>query len=235
MNKQQEHIVKGYDEELTRLQGEILHMGGVAEGQLRQAFQALMESDERAAEKVIHADERVDTLELEISTGVMHLLALRQPMAGDLRTVLSSLRIASNIERIGDYAANIAKRSLALPASRPREAIRGLEEMGVYAGGMLRDVLDAFCRRDTAAAMAVRASDVELDRRYNSLFRELLTYMMEDPRNISTCAHLLFIAKNIERIGDHVTNIAENIWFQAEGRLPSEGRAKGDTTNIATD
>jgi phosphate transport system protein len=235
MNKQQEHIVRSYDEELARLQGEILRMGGIAEDQLLKAFQALRDGNDEIAEKVISGDERVDTMELEISTDVMYLLALRQPMATDLRTVLSSLRIASNVERIGDYAANIAKRSLALPASRPREAIRGLAEMGAYAGTMLRDVLDAFHRRDTAAAMRVRDSDVELDRRYNSLFRELLTYMMEDPRNISTCAHLLFIAKNIERIGDHVTNIAENIWFQAEGRLPSEERAKGDTTNITTE
>lgn len=233
MNDQQDHIVKSYDEELRRLQGELLRMGGLAMEQLQLAVRALQDGDSTLAEKVIATDERIDTLELEVSSDVMRLLARRQPMAVDLRVVLSSLRIAANIERIGDYAANIAKRSLALPEVRPREPIRGLAEMAEYAANMLRDVLDAFLHRDTARAMAVRESDLELDKRYNSLFRELLTYTMEDARNISACAHFLFIAKNIERIGDHVTNIAENIWFQAEGELPAEGRSKGDTTNIS--
>ena len=232
MGSQQEHIVRSYDEELKRLQGEILRMGGLAEEQLEGAIRALWAGDSGLAEKVIASDERIDRLELEVSTDVMQLLALRQPMASDLRVVLASLRIAANIERIGDYAANIAKRSLALSPSRPREPISGLTEMAEYAANMLHNVLDAFLFRDTARAMMVRESDLELDRRYNGLFRELLTYAMEDPRSISSCAHFLFIAKNIERIGDHVTNIAENIWFQAEGHLPSEERSKGDTTSI---
>lgn len=232
MSEQQDHIVKSYDEELNRLQGEILRMGGFAMEQLRMAGQALQHGDADLAQQVISADKRVDELELEISSDVLRLLARRQPVATDLRFVLASLRIAAGIERIGDYAANIAKRSLALSELRRPEAAYGLTDMASYAAGMLREAMDAYARRDTAAAMRVRESDLELDRRYNSLFRELLTYTMEDPRNIGNCAHMLFIAKNIERIGDHVTNIAENIWFQIEGELPPEGRSKGDNTSI---
>ncbi len=231
-DQQQDHIVKSYDEELERLQNEILHMGGLAAEQLQLAIRALQDEDSSLAQQVIAADGRIDALELEVSSDVVRLLARRQPMAIDLRVVLSSLRIAANIERIGDYAANIAKRSLALPEARPSEPIYGLAEMAEYAANMLREVLEAFLHRDSARAMAVRESDLDLDKRYNSWFRELLTYTMEDTRNISACAHFLFIAKNIERIGDHVTNIAENIWFQAEGELPPEERSKGDTTNI---
>ncbi len=232
MSEQQDHIVKSYDEELGRLQGEILRMGGLAMEQLQLASRALQDSDTVLAQQVIAADKRVDALELEISSDVLRLLARRQPMATDLRFVLASLRIAASIERIGDYATNIAKRSLALSESRSAQPVHGLTEMAAYAVNMLREALDAYVRRDTVAAMRVRESDLELDKRYNGLFRELLIYTMEDARNISACAHLLFIAKNIERIGDHVTNIAENIWFQSEGELPAEGRSKGDNTNI---
>jgi phosphate transport system protein len=232
MNDQQDHIVKSYDEELNRLQGEIVRMGGLAMDQLQRASRALQEGDTELAQQVIVSDQKVDALELEISSDVLRLLARRQPMATDLRFVLASLRIAAAIERIGDYATNIAKRSLALAEMRSPEPAHGLTEMAAYAANMLREALDAYVRRDTGAAMAVRESDLELDRRYNSLFRELLTYTMEDVRNIGTCAHFLFIAKNIERIGDHVTNIAENIWFQTEGELPAEKRPKGDNTNI---
>lgn len=235
MNDQQDHIVKSYDDELKRLQGEIVRMGGLAMEQLQLASRALQDGDTELAQRVIVSDQKVDALELEISSDVLRLLARRQPMATDLRFVLASLRIAAAIERIGDYATNIAKRSLALAEMRAPEPAHGLTEMSAYAANMLREALDAYVRRDTAAAMAVRESDLELDRRYNSLFRELLTYTMEDVRNIGTCAHFLFIAKNIERIGDHVTNIAENIWFQTEGELPAEKRSKGDNTNINPD
>lgn len=234
MNTHQDHIVKSYDEELERLKGEILRMGGLAIEQLQQGVKALVTADSALAERVVASDERMDALELEVSSDVIRLLALRQPMATDLRVVLSSLRIAADIERIGDYAANIAKRSLALAEAKPRGPIQGLADMAEYAVDMMRDVLDAFVHRDASRAMKVRESDLDLDKRYNSLFRELITYMMEDPRNITTCAHFLFIAKNIERIGDHATNIAENVWFQVEGRLPSEERPKGDNTNIPT-
>ena len=234
MNKAPDHIVKSYDGELERLRGEILRMGGLAVEQLQKGIRALVTADSALAERVIAEDEQMDALELEVSSDVIRLLALRQPMATDLRVVLSSLKIAADIERVGDYAANIAKRSLALAEAKPRGPIQGLAEMVEYAVDMMREVLDAYARKDASAAMRVRESDLDLDKRYNSLFRELITYMMEDPRNISTCAHFLFIAKNIERIGDHATNIAENIWFQVEGRLPSEERPKADNTNIPT-
>ncbi|TXK65937.1 phosphate signaling complex protein PhoU [Alkalisalibacterium limincola] len=232
MNKRNEHIVKSYDEELARLRGEILGMGELALEQMSGGMRALREGDGALAEEVIAADARIDKLELEVSGDVLRLLALRQPMAGDLRGVLSSLRIAADIERIGDYAANVAKRSLALSEAQPRAAVNGLSEMVEFASGMLREVLDAYAAGDAVRALDVRDRDVDLDARYNSLFRELLTYMMESPSVIGTCTHFLFIAKNIERIGDHVTNIAENIWFQAEGELPADERPKGDNTNI---
>lgn len=232
MTELNEHIVASYDEELRRLRGEILNMGRLAIGQLEQGMHALKENDSALADHVIASDARIDALELEVSSDVIRLLARRQPMAIDLRVVLSSLRIAANIERIGDYGANIAKRSLALAGTGPRQPIHGLAEMAEYAANMLRAALDALVDSDAGRAMAVRESDIELDKRYNSLFRELLTYTMEDARNISACAHYMFIAKNIERIGDHVTNIAENIWFETEGQLLADDRAKGDTTNI---
>lgn len=232
MADQNEHIVASYDEELRRLRGEILNMGSLAAGQLEQGMRALRENDPALADHVIASDARIDALDLEVSGDVIRLLARRQPMAVDLRVVLSSLRIAANIERIGDYAANIAKRSLALAGTGPKQPVSGLVEMAEFAVGMLRAVLDALVHGDAVRAMAVRESDVELDKRYNGLFRELLTYTMEDARNISACAHYMFIAKNIERIGDHVTNIAENIWFETEGQLLADDRTKGDTTNI---
>ncbi|MGY6519147.1 MAG: phosphate signaling complex protein PhoU [Lysobacteraceae bacterium] len=232
MNTRSEHIVKSYDEELQRLRGEILRMGELAAEQVGEGMRALEDNDSALAEAVVAGDARIDALELEVSGDVLRLLALRQPMAGDLRRVMASLRIAADIERIGDYGANVAKRSLALSNAQPRAAVQGLSEMVAYAVSMLREVLEAYAHDDPAKALAVRDRDVELDARYTSLFRELLTYMMEDPKAISPCTHFLFIAKNIERIGDHVTNIAENIWFQAEGELPAEERPKGDNTDI---
>lgn len=231
MSNSHEHIVKSFDTELRRLTGEIVRMGELSIEQLGNAIEALQERDSSKAEKVVAADKRIDALETEISHDVVRLLALRQPMAGDLREILAALRIASDIERVGDYAANVAKRSMALNMSTPMAPARRLSSLSDYAIGMLHDVLDAYRNRDADAAMRVRVRDAELDGMYTGLFREVLTYMMEDARNISPCTHLLFMAKNLERIGDHATNIAENVWFVVKGEEPGE-REKRDTTSV---
>lgn len=231
MSNPHEHIVKSFDTELERLTGEIVRMGELSIEQLGDAIEALQERDSSAAEKVVAADKRIDALETEISHDVVRLLALRQPMAGDLREILAALRIASDIERVGDYAANVAKRSMALNMSTPMAPARRLSTLSDFAIGMLHDVLEAYRNRDAEAAMRVRERDAELDGMYTGLFREVLTYMMEDARNISPCTHLLFMAKNLERIGDHATNIAENVWFVVKGEEPGE-REKRDTTSV---
>lgn len=233
-NTTHDHIVKSYDSELARLTGEIVDMGELAIKQLDGAMAALYQRDSSAAEAVIAGDRRIDALELEVSHDVIRLLALRQPMAGDLRGILAALRIASAIERVGDYAKNMAKRSLTLNQSPPMGPTGGLQALADLAADMMRDVLVAWAERDTARAMRVRERDAELDASYTRLFRELLTYMMEDPRKISGCSHLLFMAKNLERIGDHATNIAENIWFMVEGDMPEHGRVKRDHSSAAT-
>jgi phosphate transport system protein len=231
MNAPHEHIVKSFDSELARLYGEIDRMGKTALAQLDAAVDVLVRRDSQAAQRVVANDEAIDQLEHEVSHDVLRLLALRQPMARDLREVYGALRIASDIERIGDYAANVAKRSIVLNASAPVALAHGLPALAATAKALVRDALDAFGRRDAELAMAVRERDAELDLQYTSLFRELLTYMVEDPRNITSCAHLLFMAKNIERIGDHATNIAESAWFIVHGRNPEAQRAKSDRTS----
>ncbi|TAM11160.1 MAG: phosphate signaling complex protein PhoU [Nevskiaceae bacterium] len=212
-----EHIVKSYDTELARLTGEIVSMGDFAGMQLTRAMQALATRDGIAAQRVIDNDDTLDAKERQISADVLRLLALRQPFAGDLREVLAALRIAADIERIGDYAASVAKRSIVLNESAPVPLATGLPALATLAGDMLHDVLHAYETRDARAAALVWERDDKLDARYTGLFRELLTYMIEDPHSISACTHLLFIAKHLERIGDHATNIAENIWFAAYG------------------
>ena len=230
MNTLHDHIVKSYDEEQRRLIGEILRMGEMAAAQLEAALDVVGRRDDKAAERVIANDEAIDALEHDTSHDVMRL-ALRGPMARDLRELLAALRIASDIERIGDYAANVAKRSMALNLAPPLPQVRGLTALGVVASRQLRDVLVAYRDNDADAAERIRARDAELDMQYTSLFRELLTYMMEDARSITACTHLLFMAKSIERIGDHVTNIAENVWFRARGEdaLPRRERRDGTT------
>jgi len=230
MSNTHEHIVKSYDEELKRLTGEIARMGELAIEQLDRAIVALDRRDSAEAEAVVEGDRRIDAIELEVSHDVLRLLALRQPMAGDLREILAALRIAADIERVGDYAANLAKRSLVLNVSAPMAPARQLAGLAELAIELLHGVLDAYRDRNADLALRVRERDAELDAMYTSLFRELLTYMMEDPRSISACTHLLFMAKNIERIGDHATNIAENVWFLEHGEMPGE-RAKRDTTS----
>ena len=231
MNTLHDHIVKSHDEEHKRLLGEILRMGEMAAAQLEAALDVVERRDDKAAERIIGNDDAIDSLEQEISHDVMRL-ALRGPLARDLREILAALRIAADIERIGDYAANVAKRSMALNLAPPLPHTRGLDALGRLAVEQVRDVLAAYRDNDPEAAQRVRARDAELDTEYTGLFRELLTYMMEDARSITPCTHLLFMAKNIERIGDHATNIAENVWFRVHGEelLPPRDKRDGTTT-----
>ena len=226
-----DHIVKSFDTELQRLTGEIARMGEIAIAQLDAAIDVLQRRDSRAAERVVANDEAIDALEQEVSHDVLRLLALRQPMARDLREVYAALRISADIERIGDYAANVAKRSMALNQGAPVTAAQGLPALARLANALVGDATRAYLDRDADRAMAVRNRDVELDAQYTALFRELLTYMAEDPRQITACTHLLFMAKNIERIGDHATNIAENTWFLVHGEPLVGRREKADLTS----
>ena len=230
-----EHVVKSYDEELERLSKMIVEMGGLAESQLAGAIEAYSKRDSEVAARVIEGDKAVDQLERDVDNLVVRLLALRQPMARDLREIVAALKIASDIERIADYAVNVAKRSIALAQLPPVQPVHALPRMAQFALVLVKDVIDAYVERDADKAIVVWTRDEELDEMYSSLFREFLTYMMEDPRNIGPSTHLLFIAKNIERIGDHATNIAETVHFLALGRSIEETRPKGDTTNVALD
>jgi phosphate transport system protein len=229
-NTSGEHIVKSYDEELHRLTGEIQRMGDLALTELEAAIVAVVERDSDSAARIVQSDSAVDALELEISQDVIRLLALRQPMARDLREVMAALRISSDIERIGDYAANVAKRSIALNRLDQVRPVYALPRLAELAADLVREVLIAYHERDADRALLAWARDEELDNLYTGMFRELLTYMMEDPRNITACTHLLFMAKNIERIGDHATNIAENIYFLVHGTQIAQARRKGDST-----
>ncbi|RMH92963.1 phosphate transport system regulatory protein PhoU [Lysobacter pythonis] len=232
MPNEHDHIVKSYDEEQQRLGHEIQRMGAMAVAQLEAALDVIDRRDDSAAERIIANDDAIDALEHEVSQDVMKL-ALRGPMATDLRIILVALRISSDIERVGDYAANMAKRSLALNTTPALPVTGGLHSLGRLAAQQMRDVLRAYRDLDANAAQTVREHDAELDLQYTALFRELLTYMMEDPRNITPCTHLLFMAKNLERIGDHATNIAENIWFLAHGdQHPLPPREKRDDSSV---
>ncbi len=228
-----EHIIKSYDEELQRLDNAITQMGGFAESQLAAAIDAVMKRDSDLASEVIEGDVQVDQLEREIEGLVLRLLALRQPMARDLRQIIAALKIASDLERIGDYAANVAKRSMALNQTPAVKPVYSIPRMGRLGQAMIKDMLDAYVERDADKALAVWLRDEELDEMYTSLFRELLTYMIEDPRNITACTHLLFIAKNLERIGDHTTNIAETLYFLVHGTPLAQSRPKGDRSSLA--
>ena len=228
------HIVRSYDEEQAALMRELLRMGEMAVAQLEAALDVVERRDDKAAERVMANDDAIDALEQQVNQDVIRLIR-RGPMATDLRIILAALRVASDIERIGDYAANIAKRSMALNHSPPLPHTRGLETLGKLAARQMREVMRAYVERDGDAALSVRESDAELDTLYTGLFRELLTYMMEDARAITACTHLLFMAKNIERIGDHATNIAENVWFLVHGEellTPREKRDESNTTVV---
>lgn len=224
------HILRSNDEEQQRLHDEIQRMGAMAAAQIDAAIDVIHRRDDKAADRVIANDDAIDELEQQISNDVMRL-ALRGPLAGDLRVILAALRIASDIERVGDYAANLAKRSKSLNQMPPMQHTRGLDALARVAAQLVRDALRAYDTLDVELAEQVRQRDVELDQLHTSLFRELLTYMMEDPRSITSCTHLLFMAKNLERIGDHATNIAENIIFRARGDEPLPPREKRDDTS----
>ncbi|HYB09388.1 MAG TPA: phosphate signaling complex protein PhoU [Alphaproteobacteria bacterium] len=228
-----DHIVRVYDQELDQLNNAIAQMGGLAEIQIANAIEAVVKRDSALAARTVDADARIDELEHEVQNQVVRLLALRQPMARDLRSIVAALKISSELERIADYAANVAKRTQALVQSPVVNPIYAIPRMGALAQSLIKDVLDAYTSRDSGKALQVWRRDEELDEMYAGLFRELLTYMMEDPRNITPCTHLLFIAKNIERIGDHATNIAETVHFVVEGGPFLDGRPKGDTSSFA--
>ncbi|MBI2717284.1 MAG: phosphate signaling complex protein PhoU [Rhizobiales bacterium] len=227
-----DHTVRAYDEELTSLKTMLAEMGGLAEKQLGSAMEALIGRDAALADKVIAGDARIDALERQIEERAILTIAKRQPMARDLREIMVAIRVASDLERIGDLAKNTAKRTLAISDALPRKLLSGLSRMGNLAQEELKNILDAYAQADAEKALAVWRSDEDLDALYNSIFRELLTYMMEDPRNIGLCTHLLFGAKNLERIGDHATNIAENIYFLVNGRAIAEERPKKDKTSV---
>ena len=221
------HTVKAFDEDLDSLRASIAQMGGLAEAAIAEAMRALVQRDLEAARKVIEADPKIDALEAEIERHAVQIIALRAPMADDLREVVAALKIAGVIERIGDYAKNIAKRVAVVeehPNLRPASL---LPAMAQIASEMVHDVLDAFAARDAEKAAAVCERDKAVDDFYNSIFRTLLTFMMEDPQNITPATHLLFIAKNLERVGDHATNVAEMVYFAATGRHLAE-REKGE-------
>ncbi|MCB1546609.1 MAG: phosphate signaling complex protein PhoU [Hyphomicrobiaceae bacterium] len=226
-----QHIVKSYEEELAVLDSRIAQMGGKAEQLLGQAFEALERRDPNLASSVVAADLAIDDLQREIEEKAITMIARRQPMALDLRQIMTALKVSGDLERIGDLAKNIGKRALAVSGeSHPKSLMTGLRHMVELVMHQLKDVLDAYTERDATKALAVWRRDEEIDAVYNSIFRELLTYMMEDPRNIGLCTHLLFGAKNLERIGDHATNIAENVHFLVHGRSMQSDRPKGDST-----
>lgn len=222
-----EHTVKAFDDDINRLRGLISEMGGRAEQALTRAMTALNTGDLQLASEVIRDDARIDALEAEVERFAVEVIALRAPMADDLRELIASLKIVSVVERIGDYSKNIAKRVAQLNESRSIEAIPLLMSMSELVAGLVRDSLDSFARRDAELARNVTVRDKPVDDFYNSIFRALVTFMMENPRAISESAHLLFVAKNLERIGDHATNIAEMVHYVVTGtRL--EDREKGD-------
>ncbi len=219
-----QHTVRAYGDELNQLTAEVARMGGLAEAQVADAVESVARRDVAQAQAVIERDAKLDAMQREIERKAIRLIALRQPVASDLRRTLSALKISSDLERTGDLARNIAKRGLSLAEVDPMTPLtRSIERMGKLVGHRLKDVLDAYTAAELDRAMSVWMSDDEVDEHYNALFRELLTYMMGDPRTIGACAHLLFMAKNLERIGDHATNIAEIVHYEITGDdMPGE-------------
>ena len=228
------HTVTAFDDELKQIGGYVAQIGGMAERMVDQAMTALMRADSDGAERVIEEDAKVDSLQREVEEKAILTIAKRQPMAKDLREIVAAIRIASDLERVGDLAKNIAKRVIALQGQfKPKSVMHGVEHLAELGQEQLKDVLDAYGSRNVKLALTVWQRDEEIDSLYTSLFRELLTYMMEDPRNIGYCTHLLFCAKNIERIGDHATNIAETVHYQITGVTLTDERPKGDLSTIA--
>ena len=225
-----EHTVRAYDEELDAMTAELARMGGLAEAEVADAVRAIASRDTALAASVIVRDERLDGLEMEIERKAVRLIALRQPVADDLRRTVAAMKISMNLERCGDLAKNIAKRALVIAESEPVTPLtKSIERMGELVAARLKDVLDALASREVDQAVAVWAQDHEVEEHYDAIFRELLTYMMGDPRMITACAHLLFVAKNLERIGDHATNIAEILHYEMTGRDITAARPKSDS------
>ena len=225
-----QHTVKAYDDELDQLTAEVARMGGLAEAQVADAIESVARRDVALGRAVIERDQKLDALHREIEKKAIRLIALRQPVASDLRRTLAAMKLATDLERTGDLGKNIAKRGLVLAAGQPMQPLtRSIERMGKLVSMRLRDVLDAYAASEIDRAVAVWNTDDEVDEHYNSLFRELLTYMMGDPRTIGACTHLLFMAKNLERIGDHATNIAEIIHYELTGTEIGSARPKMDT------
>jgi phosphate transport system protein len=223
-----DHIVKKFDEALEHLAGDLAKMGGLAESQVNDAISAITRRDTALAQTVVQRDAKIDAAQKDVEKRCTSILALRQPMANDLREVMAAWKISSDLERVGDLAKNIAKRTLVINQSDPIQLTKSIERMGRLAAAHLKQVLDAYSSREVAPALAIWFQDEDIDAHYNSLFRELLTYMMEDPRTIGPCAHLLFVAKNIERIGDHSTNIAETVHYLVTGEEIATERPKAD-------
>ena len=224
-----EHIVRSYEEELNQLAAEVVRMGGLAEAQVNDSIQAFARRDVAMAQAMIGRDGKLDAMEADIERAAIRMIALRQPMANDLRRTMSAMKIAMNLERCGDLAKNIGKRTLILAEAEPAGPVtRSIERMGRLVASRLKEVIDAYTASEVDRAVSVWSRDTEVDEHYESLFRELLTYMMGDPRTINACAHLLFVAKNLERIGDHATNIAEIVHFEITGQEIVSERPKLD-------
>jgi len=229
-----EHTAKAFDSDLQELTRKVSEMGGLAEREIADSIQALTHRDVDLAKRVVATDPSIDILQQEIEEKAILTIARRQPMAVDLREIVAALRVANDLERIGDLAKNIGKRVSALDGDfNPNKLLRGVEHMASLVLAQLKQVLDAYASRYLDSALAVWKGDEQVDAMCTSLFRELLTYMMEDPRNITFCIHLMFCAKNIERMGDHATNIAETVHYMVEGKPISDQRPKGDTTAFA--
>ncbi|MEQ6248076.1 phosphate signaling complex protein PhoU [Sulfitobacter sp. HNIBRBA3233] len=232
---QDQHIASAFDRDLEKVQAQIMKMGGLVEDAIRQAAKSLETRDEPLAEKVRAADKAIDQLELDINEQAARVIALRAPTAIDLRVILSVIKISANLERIGDYAKNMAKRTSVLsqmPAVN--DSAGAIRRMARLTEEMLKDALDAYIRRDAELAQDVILRDEDLDQMYNALFREFLTFMLEDPRNITACMHLHFIAKNVERMGDLCTSMAEQVVYLVTGSAPEESRPKADDTSLNT-
>ncbi|RVT83988.1 phosphate signaling complex protein PhoU [Rhodobacteraceae bacterium CCMM004] len=229
------HIASAFDRDLEAIQALIMKMGGLVEAAILDSAKSLETRDEELAAKVRKADAQIDALEERVNEEAARVIALRGPIASDLRTVLSVIKISGNLERCGDYAKNLAKRtSVLVQLQPPPGSTKSIRRMAREVEGMLKDALDAYIQRDAELAEDVRNRDQDVDQMYNALFREFLTHMMEDPRNITACMHLHFIAKNIERMGDHVTSIAEQVVYLVTGEVPEDVRPKGDRTAYAT-
>jgi phosphate transport system protein len=228
-----EHTAKAFDIDLQELTRMVAEMGGLAEKQVADSVAALAKRDAERGHRVVEADAAIDALQREIEEKAVLTIARRQPMAVDLRAIVGALRVANDLERIGDLAKNIGKRAAMTGDFHPQKLMRGVEHMTALVLRQLKEVLDSYGSHDLAKALAVWKGDEEIDALCTSLFRELLTYMMEDPRNITFCIHLMFCAKNIERMGDHATNIAETVYYMIEGHEIADQRPKGDTTTLA--